>query len=271
VDLELPDTNGLAILEELNRQEHDIPTIMMTGYGSEGVAARALRLGVQGYLIKPFTTEEVLSSIDKALSVGRLHREKEQLAALLDRYMRHLRMLSAVSRSMVMGMALGPFLERVVEAGLFMTQGDEGALLLWDRESNQLRVAAVQGRSSYNCGCCSSLAGDARLRATLEEARVVRIHASPDSKLELQTGENVHAILQAPLMVRSHVLGMLSLVRRRRSTPFGKHDEQMAILLAHYAALALDRDSDAEAKAAIPEAGILAAFERGRGASGATE
>ena len=57
VDLELPDTNGLKILEQLNEQGVSIPTIMMTGYGSEGVAARALRLGVRDYLIKPFTTE----------------------------------------------------------------------------------------------------------------------------------------------------------------------------------------------------------------------
>ena len=76
VDLELPDTTGLKVIEELNRRGITIPTIMITGYGSEGTAARALRLGAQGYLVKPFTTEEVLSNVEKALVVRRLNREK---------------------------------------------------------------------------------------------------------------------------------------------------------------------------------------------------
>jgi DNA-binding response OmpR family regulator len=34
LDLELPDTTGLKVLEALERQARSIPTIMMTGYGS---------------------------------------------------------------------------------------------------------------------------------------------------------------------------------------------------------------------------------------------
>jgi DNA-binding NtrC family response regulator len=69
LDLELPDTSGIQVLEKLNEHGLAAPTIMITGFGSEGVAARALHLGALGYLIKPFTTEEVLTSVERALTV----------------------------------------------------------------------------------------------------------------------------------------------------------------------------------------------------------
>jgi two-component system NtrC family sensor kinase len=245
VDLELPDTNGLKVLEELNRQELTIPTVMMTGYGSEGVAAKALRLGVQGYLIKPFTTEEVLAAIEKALSMGRLRREKEQLATLLDRYARHFKTLSGISRSMVMGLDLDRFLQRIVEAGLFVTQGEEGALLLRDEGPDQLQLVASQGQGSYCGGGFPSQAGDQRLSATLQQGAIVRIHAPRGATIELQTGESVKAILQVPLKLQDKTIGLLSVVRQTKNTPFGKHDEQMLSLLADYAAMALERISQA--------------------------
>jgi two-component system NtrC family sensor kinase len=245
IDLELPDTNGLQVLEELNRQGLSIPTVMMTGYGSEGIAARALRLGVQGYLIKPFTTEEVLSAIEKALSTGRLLREKEQLAALLDRYARHFKTLSGISRSMVMGLDLELFLQRIVEAGLFVTQGEKSALLLRDEELDQLQLVASQGQGSHCGGGFSSEAGDQRLSATLQQGAIVRIHAPPGATIELQTGESVKAIVQVPLKLQDQTIGLLSVVRQTRNTPFGKHDEQMLSLLADYAAMVLGRISQA--------------------------
>lgn len=242
VDLELPDTTGLKVLEELNRQKSTIPTIMMTGYGSEGAAARALRLGVQGYLIKPFTTEEVLSSIAKALSVGRLRREKEQLAMLVGNYARHFRMLSAIGRSVMADLALDQFLERIVEAGLFMTRAEEGVLLLRDETPDQLQVVAARGQGSPTSDCSSPLDGDERLRVVLEKGSAVRIQAPPGDTIELQTGDMVRAVLQAPLKVRDQILGLLSVARRTRGTPFGKHDEQVLTILADYAAMGLEKN-----------------------------
>jgi two-component system NtrC family sensor kinase len=256
VDLELPDTNGLAVLEELNRQESTIPAIMMTGYGSEGTAARALRLGVQGYLIKPFTTDEVMSAIEKALSIARLHREKEQLSLLVERYARHFKMMAVISHSMVTDLDSDRFLRRIVEAGLYVTQGEEGALLLWDEMRDQLEVVAAQSQASYNADCCSPLVGDERLGATLKQGTVVRIHAPPNATIELQTGQSVWAVLQAPLEMQGQILGMLSVVKRKEQAPFGKHEERMLTLLADYAVMALEIDAHMEGAApAVREPG----------------
>lgn len=54
VDYVLPDRDGLQVAEALRRTRPGLPVILMTAYGSEDVAVRALRAGVTDYIRKPF-------------------------------------------------------------------------------------------------------------------------------------------------------------------------------------------------------------------------
>jgi DNA-binding NtrC family response regulator len=65
-DLRLSGRDGLSILAALQEHGLSIPTIMMTFHGSEEIAARAFRLGVVDYLIKPFTVEQVREALERA-------------------------------------------------------------------------------------------------------------------------------------------------------------------------------------------------------------
>jgi two-component system NtrC family sensor kinase len=239
IDLELPDTNGLKVLEKLNEQGLTIPTIMMTGYGSEGVAARALRLGVRDYLIKPFTAEEVLSSVERALAESRLRQEKDQLAAFVDGYARHIRLVSAVGRSVTAGLALDEALQHIVATGLFITRAEAGFSLLLDEQSQTLRVMAAVGQAQPATEHFLPLSGDERLRPVLQERVAVRIRASDASTIELQTGDRVRAVLQVALQGQNRSLGLLSVDRRTTNTPFSKYDEQILMILADYVTLGL--------------------------------
>jgi CheY-like chemotaxis protein len=246
VDLELPDTTGLQVLTELNQHQVSIPTIMITGYGSEGVAARALQLGALGYLIKPFTTEEVLSSLERALTVQRLRREKEQLTNRLETYVRHFQTLSAVGRALVDGLDLDQFYQRIVEAGLYVTRAERCLLALSDPGRKQLHVVAAHGRPGHTEHPLPFSAGDTRLQRTLERGISVRLHTSPGSPIILQTNETVSAVLQVPLRTHDRILGLLSVDRQDRGIPFGKHDEQMLAILADYVVIALEKHRQPE-------------------------
>lgn len=240
VDLELPDITGLRFLEALNQQELTIPTVMMTGYGSEGVAARALRLGASGYLIKPFTTEEVLGSVAKALTVSRLRREKAQLASILDTYSRHFRTLSAIGQAMIDGLSQEQFFQRIVDAALFITRAERCLLSLIDQDPSQLKLVAARGKAIPPGLRFSHQTGDVRLQTALVEGASVRLHTSSDSSIALQTGEAVRAVLQVPLKTKERVIGLLSVDRQSTGVPFGKHDEQMMAILADYAVIAVE-------------------------------
>lgn len=246
VDLELPDTTGLKILEELNKRELEIPTIMMTGYGSEGVAARALRLGAVGYLIKPFTTEEVLGGVEKALAVRRLHREKVHLATMVDAYTRHFKTISAIGQVMTTGLDLDQILQRIVEAGLFMTRAERCLLSALDRDSTHLQILAVGGKASDANRQFPARAGDERLQTAFDKGIAVRLCALSNSTIALQSGSTAKVVLQVPLKAQGNVVGLLSVDRQGKGTPFGKHDEEMLIILAHYAVMALEQHQKLE-------------------------
>jgi two-component system NtrC family sensor kinase len=250
VDLELPDTSGLQVLEALSQQDHTVPTIMMTGYGSEGVAARALRLGALGYLVKPFTTEEVLAGVERALTVRRLYREKAQAATLLDTYGRHFRMIHAIGRAIITDTDLDQSYQRIVEAGLYATRAESCLLLLLENAQDQLCVAAACGEALHTDYCYSAQAGDERLRAVLDDNTCVRLDALPNASISLQTGDTALAVLQAPLNAGGRVVGLLSVDRKTTAGPFGKHEEGMLAIFADYAVLALEKHRQVEKTAA---------------------
>ena len=79
LDVNMPRMTGLEVLEVLQTESIGIPVILMTFYGSEGVAVQAFRLGVKDYIGKPFTVKEALRAVERALSEGRLQRDKELL------------------------------------------------------------------------------------------------------------------------------------------------------------------------------------------------
>lgn len=246
VDLELPDTTGLKVIEELNRRGITIPTIMITGYGSEGTAARALRLGAQGYLVKPFTTEEVLSNVEKALVVRRLNREKAQLKTQLDTHARHFRALSAIGRALIDGIDLGQFYQRIVDAGAFVTRAERCTLALLDPVSEQLEVAATRGKSDLISMTASPQEGATGLRPVLDQGTSVRLQAATGETIALQTGDEVKAVLQVPLKTQVQTIGLLSVDRQDSPSPFGHHDEQMLAILANCVVIAQKMQQQAE-------------------------
>ena len=259
VDLELPDTSGLKVIEELNRREITIPTIMITGYGSEGTAARALRLGAEGYLVKPFTTEEVLSSVEKALVVRRLSREKAQLERALDTYARHFRTLSAIGSALIDGIDLAQTYERIVDAGAFVTRAERCTLALLDTESGQLEVVATRGKSDPLSMTAGPKAGATGLRPVLDRGICVRLQAATGETIALQTGDPVKSVLQVPLNTRVRTIGLLSVDRQDSSSPFDSHDEEMLRILANCIVIALEMlrlsemaDSSAQGKEKLP-------------------
>lgn len=69
LDYSMPDKDGLEVLTELVNQKSEIPVIMLTGEGSESVAADAMKLGALDYVIKKDNyCELILNSIKETFT-----------------------------------------------------------------------------------------------------------------------------------------------------------------------------------------------------------
>lgn len=78
LDYELPDTNGLTLIEEIKRSFPQIPFIAITGAGSEKVASQFLRLGASDYIVKDFGfLEHFNTSLNNILNKITLQKQNE--------------------------------------------------------------------------------------------------------------------------------------------------------------------------------------------------
>ncbi len=80
-DLRLGDTDGLAVLQEVRSRPDAAEVVLATAYGTIDSAVEAIRQGAFDYLTKPFDTQRVLLTIERAIEHRRMRREIVQLRA----------------------------------------------------------------------------------------------------------------------------------------------------------------------------------------------
>lgn len=90
LDVILPGTDGLSVLESMRTDDPTVPVIMLTGTKSVKTAVDAMKLGAADYLSKPFDIEELRIVVDRTLNSQDLEREVRQLRAqIVQRYAFH--------------------------------------------------------------------------------------------------------------------------------------------------------------------------------------
>ena len=70
LDMKLPDADGMEILKAVRAEKSETYIIVMTGYATIKNVISAMRLGAFDYLPKPFTDEELVTSVERAVKNG---------------------------------------------------------------------------------------------------------------------------------------------------------------------------------------------------------
>lgn len=70
LDVRMPGTDGLALLEALGSRRQGVPVVMVTGHGDVPMAARAMRAGAADFIEKPFKPDHLVRSIERAINVS---------------------------------------------------------------------------------------------------------------------------------------------------------------------------------------------------------
>lgn len=78
LDLSLPDIDGFEVCDRLkrNRETNLIPIIMLTAHHDAKERAAGVRVGANGYLIKPFTPDQLYAAMDDALAWHEEHQDR---------------------------------------------------------------------------------------------------------------------------------------------------------------------------------------------------
>jgi DNA-binding NtrC family response regulator len=77
-DIRMPYIGGMRILRDIKRAKPSLPVIIITGYATVKSAVQAMKLGATDYIEKPFTPEELVNAVRRALEIARKKEPEEQ-------------------------------------------------------------------------------------------------------------------------------------------------------------------------------------------------
>ncbi len=245
MDMNLPKMTGVEVLDALNNAGINIPVIVMTFHGSETLAVQAFRRGIKDYILKPFEATEMVGCIERALTEVRLRKERDELTARLvrsnkelEQRLKELNTLFGIGKSVTALLDQDRLLSRLVEAAIYLTNAEEGSLLLVDEPGNELYMVASRGIDertvrSFRLRVQDSLAGE-----VITTGRPIMLTSNDLTKIK--TSYLVRSLMYVPLKVKGRVTGVLTVDNRHEDWDFTNHDLRLLSTLADYAAITLE-------------------------------
>ena len=78
-DLQMPEMDGLRLVQAIREQFPLLPVILMTAYGSEDVAIQALRAGAANYVPKKALAKELGVTLQQVFSASAINRDRQRI------------------------------------------------------------------------------------------------------------------------------------------------------------------------------------------------
>jgi DNA-binding NtrC family response regulator len=79
LDVRMPPPDGLTVLQQMRSKGIDLPVLIITAQDSSTMTIEAMQSGAYDYLAKPFDTDEILHTVQRALEHRRLTRRVSAL------------------------------------------------------------------------------------------------------------------------------------------------------------------------------------------------
>ena len=109
---------------------------------------------------------------------------------------------------------------RIVEAGVSLTNAEEGFLALLDKESGLLYLRAVKNMDEDLIKTMRIPIADSLVGQVIKSKRPLRaIEPSMKAPLKVSTGYLVHSLFHVPILSKGDPLGVLSVTNRKSDIP----------------------------------------------------
>ncbi len=85
-DINMPRLNGLDMIKEIRKADNDIPILVLSAHNESSFFMQSIKLGVDGYLLKPIKIEQFLDMLKKVAQKIKLQEELDKNQHLLGQY-----------------------------------------------------------------------------------------------------------------------------------------------------------------------------------------
>src|SRR5215471_1938713 len=148
LDLQLPDAEGLEMLDRIKTELPEMQVIILTAHDSLHNAIESMKRGAYHFISKPYAPEELLSLVEKALEKQLLLRETEELREKTEQLEKRLEIVEARTTP-VFKSKLMREIEELINA---MAPSDANALIVGESGVGKEIVANVIHARSRRAG-----------------------------------------------------------------------------------------------------------------------
>jgi signal transduction histidine kinase len=249
--------DGLTTVRAVRRINPQVVAIIMTGHSSIDLAIESLKLGVHGFVVKPFTAFELIRNIEQTIAQQTLSRENIKMRALVDVFSTTQALLSANTDAVRLPrLTLELAMDRI-------SANQAGLLLLSAEQDSQLELAVIAQRAEAEQDGEATLLppfyppvdGYAQSNAAqLEHMRRLGQQALDTNNTvividgkevtagssQMVSSHNRVSQVAVPLMAQGRQVGALVMEKNSAEQNFTEVDLQTAAILASQGAIAID-------------------------------
>jgi len=234
-DIKMPNINGLDVIRHVRVNNKEIPIIVITGHGTLDIAIDSLRLGAQGFILKPFTPAELRTAVTEALEKTRLLNENIRMRALMPLFELGKQIIGEVDTKILFKL--------LVDTTVKETRADRVCLALLDNETGSLRIKDAYGASPDFINKFENVYSKELSELIFKDLKPFLI--SPDAQLppELEKAVKIEDIaygIFVPLTTRGKITGLISVCRTSKDRPFTSSDIELVSVLGGQAAAAIE-------------------------------
>jgi putative nucleotidyltransferase with HDIG domain len=234
-DIKMPAMDGLELFERVRKLNQDIVTIFITGHGTLDTAIESLMRGVEGFVLKPFTQEELVSAVERAVTRSRLQKENIRLKALIP--------LFEISKLLVTEIDLAHLFKIITEVLMQEFSVERVSLMLVDESSGNIMIRASHGLPTEIALKSKRKLDEGVSGLVLKNRKPLIISKGkhPDREVmdALNRDDMPLSSMSVPLLGKDKVLGVLN-VSKFTDPPFTTSDLQIVTVLASQVVAAME-------------------------------
>lgn len=238
VDIKMPQMNGFELLGLVKEISHDITVVMITGYATIENAINSLKLGAHGFVLKPFTSHELIQAVEDALDRNRALKENTRLKLLIP--------LFEISKELLSEIDIQRLLDHIVDVVHKETGTNVVSLMLINEGKKELTIAAAKGLPHDIINTTKKMVGEMIAGWVAERGEPLVITEGTDIDPLLKEAlyrEDLSASMCMPLISKGKVIGVLNLSKKKGEAPFSESDLEFVSILCGQVAIAIDNAS----------------------------
>ncbi len=224
-DIRMPGMTGLEAARQIVAEAPEVSVVVMTGFSEFDNLLETVKLGVNGFLMKPFTPDDLRKTVEEGLRKGLYFKRNTRLRALQP--------LLDLRGDRMGDVDQGRAFQIITETVLHELRADRATLVALDEGGNELMVTTSSAAD----------AGPVTTTARADGAQASSWKITPDDLLATDgvpdaTVEEEGRALSVPLQSGGSVVGVLTATRG--GTAFGGTDRDVLRVIAAQGAIAIE-------------------------------